>query len=92
MKSRYCLYAIVAFFVGVSLACFVSYATDRIHSDPPKQQASVETTSVMPTPVAAETTKNCGCCAERRERIEKMKRQARERRLAKQQTLNGNPP
>ena len=92
MKIRYFLYAVVAFLVGVSLACFVSYATDRIHSDPPKQQAPVETASVVPTTVSTEKTKNCGCCAERRERIQKMKQQARERRQAKQQTPNGNPP
>ncbi len=92
MKIRYCLYAIVAFLVGISLACLVSYATDRIHSDLPKQQAPVEATPAVPTAVAAEKKKSCGCCAERRERIEKMKRQARERRLAKQQVLNGNPP
>ncbi|MDE0323109.1 MAG: hypothetical protein OXN27_04240 [Candidatus Poribacteria bacterium] len=92
MKIRYCFYAVVAFLVGVSLACLVSYATDRIHNDPPKQQAPVEMTSAVPTTVSIEKKKNCGCCAERRERIEKMKRQARERRLAKQQVLNGNPP
>ena len=92
MKIRYFLYAVVAFLVGVSLACLVSYATDRIQSDLPKQQAPVETTSAVSTTVSTEKTKNCGCCAERRERIQKMKRQARERRLAKQQALNGNPP
>ena len=92
MKIRYFLYAIVAFFVGVSLACFVSYATDRIQNDPPKQQAPVETTAVVPTPITTAKKKNCGCCAERRERIQKMKRQARERRQAKQQTLNGSSP
>lgn len=82
MKIRYFLYAIVAFLVGVSLACFVGYATDTWHSNAPKQQVPVETTSAVTTTVAAEKKKNCGCCAERRERLREQIRKARERKNA----------
>ncbi len=93
MKIRMGLYSIAAFSVGILLAAVVGWTTDSSQRKIEKQRAVIQTQVTAAESVAAEPLKkNCGCCAERRERIQKLIQQARERRQAKQQNINTKTP
>ena len=92
MKIRHGIYSIVALFVGILLAVVVGYTTSTPQRDMPKQQAATIQTTRTEAATSGTKKKNCGCCAERRERIEKMIQQARERRQAKQRSVSTNHP
>ena len=82
--TNFLSYGIAAFAVIGIFACFVGSTTDTLHTDTPKQSESVEvTSSAVITPPAAKR-ESCGCCTERKARIEKNIRQERERKSAPQ--------
>ena len=92
MKIRHGIYSVAAFFVGILLAVVVGHTTGTLQHDGPKQKAATIQTTMAEAATSGTEKKNCGCCAERRERIEKMIQQARERRLAKQRTVSTSTP
>lgn len=80
MRGNRLLYGIAALALLVMLAVFIVSATDMLPTQTPRRQV-LEETSVSPkTPVPAVKKKSCGCCAERRARLEKKIQAARERR------------
>jgi hypothetical protein len=92
MKIRHCIYSIAALFVGILLAVVVGYTTGTPQRDVPKQQAATIQTTTVKAATSGTVEKNCGCCAERRERIQQLIRRSRERRQAKQRTVSTSTP
>lgn len=80
MRGNRLLYGIAAIALLVMLAVFIVSATDILPTQTPRRQV-LEETSVSPkTSAPAVKKKSCGCCAERRARLEKKIQAARERR------------
>lgn len=92
MKIRYGIYSIAAFFFGILLAVVVGHTIGIPQRDVRKQKAAIIQTTTAEAATSGTEKKNCGCCSKRRERMEKMIQQARERRLAKQRTISTNTP
>ena len=92
MKIRHGIYSIAALFAGIFLAVVVGYTTSTPQRNMPKQQAATIQTTRAEAATSSTEKKNCGCCAERRERIQKLIQQARERRQAKQRTVSTSSP
>lgn len=88
MRDTHFLYGIATFALLAMLAGLIIYATDSLPTHTPQQQAPMETVVPLSTASTTGTKKSCGCCAERRERLQKRIREARERRKAAQQTVN----
>ncbi len=98
IKTSNTLYGIAIIVVIGVLLGFVSY-TFPIQT--PGQQAHVNgntaevvtfpaKTTVTITTVSTPKTDNCGCCAERRVRLQRQKQQAREREQKRQQIAGVN--
>lgn len=92
MKIRHGIYSVAALFIGILLAVIVSHTTGTPQRDTPKQKAATIQTTMAEAATSSTEKQNCGCCTERRERIQKLIQQARERRQAKQQTVSTSPP
>ena len=81
MKKRTLLLGIAALVVVALFACFISYTTGTTTTQEDLQKTQVETvtpTDAKDTPVVKE--KPCGCCAERKARLQELIRRARESR------------
>ncbi len=93
MKIRHGIYSIAAFSLGILLAAVVGYTTGTPQPNITEPQATVQTQTTASEVVTVDTLKKkCGCCTERRERIQKMIQQARERRQAKKPKITANAP
>ena len=78
MKARHLLFAVVLLTVVGIAAAFIGYATDMLPMRPPKPPAPMETT----TSAVSTKKKTCGCCAERRAKLQKYIERARARKKA----------
>lgn len=78
MRARHLLYAVVLLTIVGIAAAFIGDATDLRPMRPPKQPAPMETT----TSAVSTKKKTCGCCAERRAKLEKYIERARARKQA----------
>ncbi len=67
------------------LAVFVAYATGTLPMHTPHRQAPVNPVIPEVAPTSSVTKKSCGCCAEQKARIQKLIREARERKRAARQ-------
>lgn len=78
MQAKHFLYAIALLAVVGVAAAFIGYATDTLPMHQPKSQAPMgPTTSAVST-----KKKTCGCCAERRAKIQEYIERARARKKA----------
>lgn len=85
--NRYFLYGIGIIAVIGILACVIGYT---LPAQTPTQKAALEavTTTAEVTAKTTVTTRkksSCGCCAERRARLEKLRQQAQARKQAREQ-------
>ena len=92
MNKRHFLYGIMAIAIVGILAVLIGYTTDSRSAQTIEQSAAVNTPipAEAKTPTATDTStvkeKSCGCCAERKTRLEKKIQAARARKLARQQS------
>ena len=97
MRKTYLFYGLITLAVVALITGVISYATKTHPTQKEARQIPVKTTMTTVTSTEKKITpivkkKSCGCCAERRERIQKIIQQARVHREAKQQTLNEGTP
>ena len=78
MRARHLLYAVVLLTIVGIAAAFIGYATDLRPMHPPKPPTPMETT----TSAVSTKKKTCGCCAERRAKLQKYIERARARKQA----------
>ena len=88
MRGNRLLYGIAALALLVMLAVFIVSATDMLPTQTPRQQMPVVETGIpAATPAPTVKKKSCGCCAERRARLQKKIQAARERRRQQEETV-----
>lgn len=91
MSKRHLLYGIMAIAIVGILAVVIGYTTDSRPAQTIEQSGAVNTSipAAAKTSTATDTStvkeKSCGCCAERKARLEKKIQAARARKLARQQ-------
>lgn len=97
MKHNHWQYGVAIVVVLGIFIGFINYTRGELPKQAAQTQTDVHadknykkvTTSETITPLDQKAA--CGCCTERKERIQKMIQQARERRLAKQAAVSTNP-
>ena len=91
MRKSNFLYGIAIVAVVGILFAFVGY-TFPTHTptgiQPPEAAVTTQTQKRATTTITPAETDGCGCCAERRARLEKRRQQAHERQLANTQNMS----
>ena len=97
MKHNHWQYGVViAVVLGIFIG-FINYTRGALPKQAPQTQTNVHAVKNYKKVTTSETIPaldqkaSCGCCAERKARIQKMIQQARERRLAKQAAVSTIP-